>query len=166
MFATLPSSGCPQESTSEEKHGKLLKRDSGDCRTFLCSVSEQLSEDSSIEVWETGGMGDWNRPRHLVLAVSSKIKVMCHSCIFIVFLIQCIPSHLQHNIIECMRGVYVLAKHSSLSRQSLCRSIATSMAGTVMAVPHLWQLKSGYGCCHHTVWPHNQTACYSLRPVM
>ena len=35
-------------------------------RTFLCSVSEQLSEDSSIEVWETGGMGDWNRPRHLV----------------------------------------------------------------------------------------------------
>ena len=56
-------------------------------------------------------MGDWNRPRHLVLvlAVSSKIKVMCHSCIFIVFLIQCIPSHLQHN----MRGVYVLAKHSS-----------------------------------------------------
>ena len=58
-------------------------------------------------------MGDWNRPRHLVLAVSSKIKVMCYSCIFIVFLIQCIPSHLQHNIIECMRGVYVLAKHSS-----------------------------------------------------
>ena len=101
------------QSTSEEKHGKLLKRDSGDCRTFLCSVSEQLSEDSSIEVWETGGMGDWYRPRHLVLAVSSKIKVMCHSCIFIVFLIQCIPSHLQHNIIECMRGVYVLAKHSS-----------------------------------------------------
>ena len=47
-------------------------------------------------------MGDWNRPRHLVLvlAVSSKIKVMCHSCIFIVFLIQCILSHLQHN----MRG--------------------------------------------------------------
>ena len=77
------------------------------------SVPEQLSEDSSIEVWETGGMGDWNRPRHLVLAVSSKIKVMCHSCIFIVFLIQCIPSHLQQNIIECMRGVYVLAKHSS-----------------------------------------------------
>ena len=30
------------------------------------------------------------------------------------FLIQCIPSHLPHNIIECMRGVYVLAKHSSL----------------------------------------------------
>ena len=58
-------------------------------------------------------MGDWNQPRHLVLAVSSKIKVMCHSRIFIVFLIQCIPSHLQHNIIECMRGVYVLAKHSS-----------------------------------------------------
>ena len=54
-------------------------------------------------------MGDWNRPRHLVLAVSSKIKVMCHPCIFIVFLIQCIPSHLQHN----MRGVYVLAKHSN-----------------------------------------------------
>ena len=41
-------------------------------------------------------MGDWNRPRHLVLAASSKIKVMCHSCIFIVFLIQCILSHLQH----------------------------------------------------------------------
>ena len=41
-------------------------------------------------------MGDWNRPRHLILAVSSKIKVMCHSCIFIVFLIQCILSHLQH----------------------------------------------------------------------
>ena len=61
-------------------------------------------------------MGDWNRPRHLVLTVSSKIKVMCHSCIFIVFLIQCILSHLQHNhsIMECMRGVYVLAKHSSL----------------------------------------------------
>ena len=53
------------------------------------------------------------QPRHLVLAVSSKIKVMCHSCIFIVFLIQCILSHLQHNIIECMRGVYVLIKHSS-----------------------------------------------------
>ena len=33
---------------------------------------------------------------------------------FIVFLIQCILSHLQHNIIECMRGVYVLIKHSSL----------------------------------------------------
>ena len=63
-------------------------------------------------------MGDWNRPRHLVLAVSSKIKVMCHSCIFIVFLIQCIPSHLQHNIIECMRGVYVLAKHSSSIRNT------------------------------------------------
>ena len=61
-------------------------------------------------------MGDWNRPRHLVLAVSSKIKVMCHSCIFIVFLIQCILSHLQHNIRECMRGVYVLAKHSSYKR--------------------------------------------------
>ena len=30
------------------------------------------------------------------------------------FLIQCIYSHLQHNIIECMRGVYVLIKHSSL----------------------------------------------------
>ena len=58
-------------------------------------------------------MGDWNRPRHLVLAVSSKIKVMCHSCIFIVFLIQYILSHLQHNIIECMCGVYVLIKHSS-----------------------------------------------------
>ena len=27
--------------------------------------------------------------RHLVLAVSSKIKVMCHSCIFIWFLIEC-----------------------------------------------------------------------------
>ena len=64
-------------------------------------------------------MGDWNQPRHLVLAVSSKIKVMCHSRIFIVFLIQCIPSHLQHNIIECMRGVYVLAKHSSF-RSQLC----------------------------------------------
>ena len=63
-------------------------------------------------------MGDWNRPRHLVLAVSSKIKVMCHSCIFIVFLIQCIPSDLQHNIIECMRGVYVLAKHSSFIMSS------------------------------------------------
>ena len=69
-------------------------------------------------------MGDWNRPRHLVLAVSSKIKVMCHSCIFIVFLIQCIPSHLQHNIIECMRGVYVLAKHSSVVL--CCRSTAIS----------------------------------------
>ena len=30
------------------------------------------------------------------------------------FLIQCILSHLQHNIIECMHGVYVLIKHSSL----------------------------------------------------
>ena len=32
-------------------------------------------------------MGDRNlscRPRHLVLAVSSKIKVICHLCIFIV----------------------------------------------------------------------------------
>ena len=67
-------------------------------------------------------MGDWNRPRHLVLAVSSKIKVMCHSCIFIVFLIQCIPSHLQHNIIECMRGVYVLAKHSSYAMFSVYTS--------------------------------------------
>ena len=27
--------------------------------------------------------------------------------------IQCILNHLQHNIIECMRGVYVLIKHSS-----------------------------------------------------
>ena len=60
------------------------------------------------------GMGDWNRPRHLVLAVSSKIKVMCHSCIFIVFLIQCILSHLQHNIIECMRGVYTMCLSSTL----------------------------------------------------
>ena len=52
-------------------------------------------------------MGDWNWPRHLVLAVSSKIKVMCHSCIFIVFLIQCIPSHLEHNNYHRMyaRGV-------------------------------------------------------------
>ena len=66
-------------------------------------------------------MGDWYRPRHLVLAVSSKIKVMCHSCIFIVFLIQCIPSHLQHNIIECMRGVYVLAKHSSYILLYICK---------------------------------------------
>ena len=68
-------------------------------------------------------MGDWNRPRHLVLAVSS-IKVMCHSCIFIVFLIQCIPSHLQHNIIECMRGVYVLAKHSSYTRRFRYKGVA------------------------------------------
>ena len=81
-----------------------------------------VSVNSSVEVWETGGMGDWNRPRHLVLAVSSKIKVMCHSCIFIVFLIQCIPSHLQHNIIECMRGVYVLAKHSSLQLHFTCQT--------------------------------------------
>ena len=36
------------------------------------------------------------------------------------FLIQCILSHLQHNIIECMRGVYVLIKHSSLPVQSPC----------------------------------------------
>ena len=71
-------------------------------------------------------MGDWNRPRHLLLAVSSKIKVMCHSCIFIVFLIQCIPSHLQHNIIECMRGVYVLAKHSSLFGISQLRPLVFS----------------------------------------
>ena len=55
-------------------------------------------------------MGDWNRPRHLVLADQSDVSFMR---IFIVFLIQCILSHLQHNIIECMRGVYVLAKHSS-----------------------------------------------------
>ena len=27
-------------STSEEKHGRLLKRGSGDCRTFLCSVTQ------------------------------------------------------------------------------------------------------------------------------
>ena len=69
-------------------------------------------------------MGDWNRPRHLVLAVSSKIKVMCHSCIFIVFLIQCIPSHLQHN----MRGVYVLAKHSSyiVSQESEKLALSTT----------------------------------------
>ena len=67
-------------------------------------------------------MGDWYRPRHFVLAVSSKIKVMCHSCIFIVFLIQCIPSHLQHNIIECMRGVYVLAKHSSYNYINFTRN--------------------------------------------
>ena len=68
-------------------------------------------------------MGDWN---HLVLAVSSKIKVMCHSCIFTVFLIQCIPSHLQHNIIECMRGVYVLAKHSSFSCNRACMNIQST----------------------------------------
>ena len=49
-------------------------------------------------------MGDWNQPRHLVLAVSSKIKVMCHSYVFIVFLIQCILSHLQHNIILAFCG--------------------------------------------------------------
>ena len=76
-------------------------------------------------------MGDWYRPRHLVLAVSSKIKVMCHSCIFIVFLIQCIPSHLQHNIIECMRGVYVLAKHSSYyydASSSSCCYVASYLA--------------------------------------
>ena len=61
-------------------------------------------------------MGDRNWPRHLVLAVSSKIKVMCHSCIFIVFLIQCILSH----IIECMRRVYVLIKHSSIYTEFMC----------------------------------------------
>ena len=76
-------------------------------------------------------MGDWNRPRHLVLAVSSKIKVMCHSCIFIVFLIQYILSHLQHNIIECMRGVYVLAKHSSIINPT----IGSSSIGH-----HLWSM--------------------------
>ena len=67
-------------------------------------------------------MGDWNRPRHLVLAVSSNIKVMCYSCIFIVSLIQCILSHLQHNITECMCGVYVLAKHSSYCMVRLLES--------------------------------------------
>ena len=30
------------QSTSEEKHGRLLKRGSGDCRTFLCSVTQRL----------------------------------------------------------------------------------------------------------------------------
>ena len=60
-------------------------------------------------------MGDWNRPRHLVLvlAVSSKIKVMCHSCIFIVFRI---PSHLQHN----MRGVpSTLVPYRGRARQTI-----------------------------------------------
>ena len=60
---------------------------------FIRSVSEQLK---TLEY----RYGRLERPRHLVLAVSSKIKVICHSCIFIVFLIQCILSHLQHNIIE------------------------------------------------------------------
>ena len=78
-------------------------------------------------------MGDWNRPRHLLLAVSSKIKVMCHSCIFIVFLIQCIPSHLQHNIIECMRGVYVLAKHSSFESGVLCLLVDEGMHICIIA---------------------------------
>ena len=76
-------------------------------------------------------MGDWNRPRHLVLAVSSKIKVMCHSCIFIVFLIQCIPSHLQHN----MRGVYVLAKHSSCN--SVCAVTVIAKVQHVLHTHHL-----------------------------
>ena len=82
-------------------------------------------------------MGDWNRPRHLVLAVSSKIKVMCHSCIFIVFLIQCILSHLQHNIIECMRGVYVLAKHSSYLKVTLLRCKTISVYDTVTTGVHI-----------------------------
>ena len=61
-------------------------------------------------------MGDWNQPRHLVLAQcvitdESDVSFMHIHCT--VFLIQCILSHLQHNIIECMRGVYVLIKHSS-----------------------------------------------------
>ena len=30
------------QSTSEEKHGRLLKRGSGDCRTFLCNVTQAL----------------------------------------------------------------------------------------------------------------------------
>ena len=42
------------QSTSEEKHERLLKRGSGEL--FSC------------------------RPRYFVLAVSSKIKVMCHLC--------------------------------------------------------------------------------------
>ena len=115
-----------------------LKRSMGDCwreavetaGPFSAVSLKQLTAGSWTEAGETTGpflavsvnswrllnrgMGDWNRPRHLVLAVSSKIKVMCHSCIFIVFLIQCIRSHLQHIIIECMRGVYVFIKHSSL----------------------------------------------------
>ena len=95
-------------------------------------------------------MGDWNRPRHLVLAVSSKIKVMCHSCIFIVFLIQCILSHLQHNIIECMRGVYVLIKHSSYVRSS---SFGWSAGGCLL--PGKLSLHSD----KHISCTNNQAAC-------
>ena len=56
-------------------------------------------------------MGDRNlscRPRHLVLAVLSKIKVMCHSCIFIGIIMEGMVIYM-----ACMRGVYVLIKHSS-----------------------------------------------------
>ena len=42
------------QSTSEEKHGRLLKKGSGDCRTFLCSVS-QTANGSRTEAGETTG---------------------------------------------------------------------------------------------------------------
>ena len=65
------------------------------------------------------GMGDWNLsclPRHLVLAVSSKIKVICviHAYSFVIFSV----SHGVHCHLHSLtiRGVYVLTKHSSGSR--------------------------------------------------
>ena len=77
------------QSTSEEKHGRLLKRGSGDCRTFLCSVTRAAKERQdyrtlpcsvSEQLKETGTF-----PVSLdilVLAASSKIKVNCHIRVF------------------------------------------------------------------------------------
>ena len=105
-------------------------------------------------MWETGtGLAG-----HLVLAVSSKIKVMCHSCIFIVFLIQCIPSHLQHNIIECMRGVYVLAKHSSYSCSISCKILhhfLQDMCKILQDSARIVQEKGHIACTCHARFLHN-----------
>ena len=54
------------QSTSEEKHGRLLKRGSGYCRTFLCSVTQV-----SIKTLLKRGRGDY---RTLPCSVSEQLK--------------------------------------------------------------------------------------------
>ena len=72
-------------SKSEEKHGRLLKRGSGDCRTFPCSVTYDLSSEerqsilqdlslqSAIKTLLKRGRGDY---RTLLCSVSEQLKTL------------------------------------------------------------------------------------------
>ena len=113
-------------STSEEKHGRLLKRSMGDCSREAWETAQEKHGrllkrsmgDCSREAWETAQDRQW-RLQDLSLQCRSPMtlqcRTLCHSCIFIVIFSVFSWSALSfawHNIIECLRGVYVLIKHS------------------------------------------------------